>query len=389
MKQECWTPRPKSGFLMCPDPVADLSACDAPIDAGQSALLQELAVGLPDLIKTERVRSVLDELPIIEVAELEHCADGRVAERAFQIYAHFANVYIWCDQADPADRIPAGVAVPLVQLAELVERPPILPYASTALCNFERVDPDGGYRVENLRVIQKIVDIPDESWFHLTHVEIEAHAGDALFACLDATSHIDNDDAKSAERALAGIPDAFNRMGSTFRKIAKGCKPQTYYHTLRPYLFGFNDIVYEGVAKYGNKPQTFRGQTGAQSSAIPSVQAFLGLRHEHGGLTHHLEVMKAHMPKPHRELLAGIDPTRIRGYVSKVSSSGLTEAYNECLRSLAEFRTLHLSMANAFVASRVENPIGTGGTEFMHWLEQLRNETEQQYLSVRNRQTRG
>ena len=86
------------------------------------------------------------------------------------------------------------------------------------------------------------------------------------------------------------------------------------------------------------------------------------------------------MPKPHRELIATIDTGKFRGYVSNKSSSSLTEAYNECLQSLTEFRTLHLSMANAFVASRVENPIGTGGTEFMHWLEQLRNETEQQYL---------
>ena len=123
MNQVCWTPHPNSGFLMCPDPIADLSACDAPIDAGQSALLQELAAALPDLIRTKRVRSVLDELPIVEMAELEHCADGRATERAFQIYVHLANVYVWCDQEDPADRIPAGVAVPLVQLAELVPMP--------------------------------------------------------------------------------------------------------------------------------------------------------------------------------------------------------------------------------------------------------------------------
>ena len=380
MEQDCWKPQKESGFLMHPDPVADISACDAPIDAGHSSLLQELATGLPDLIRRKRLRAALDDLPIVDLSALEHWADSRVAERAFQIYVHFANVYVWCDQDDPARHIPAGVAVPLVQLAEFLERPPILPYASTALCNFVRIDPDGEYATGNMRVIQKIVDIPDESWFHLTHTEIEAHAADMLFACIDATGQIDNDDDAGVEQSLAGIPGAFERMSRTFKRIAKGCKPETYYHTMRPYLFGFNDIVYEGVKKYGGRPQTFRGQTGAQSSAIPSVQAFLGLRHEHGGLTHHLEAMKEHMPKPHRELLAAIEPDKIRGYVSRCASASLTETYNECLRSLTEFRTLHLGMANAFVASRVENPIGTGGTEFMHWLEQLRNETEQQFL---------
>jgi indoleamine 2,3-dioxygenase len=380
LNQDCWKPSRNGGFLMHPDPVADISACDAPIDAGHSSILQELATGLPELISTKRLRTTLDELPIVDCSALQHWPDSRVAERAFQIYSHFANVYVWCDQDDPASRLPAGVAVPLVQLAAFVDRPPILPYAATALCNYERIDPDGEYRVENLRVIQKIIDIPDESWFHLTHAEIEAHAGDMLFACIDATAQVDNDDAASVEQSLGQIPDALGRMMVTFKGIAKGCKPETYFHTLRPYLFGFENIVYEGVQKYAGEPQTFRGQTGAQSSAIPAAQAFLGLRHEHGGLTHHLEVMKAHMPKPHRELLAAIDSNKIRDYVASRAGASLTETYNECLQSLTEFRTLHLGMAHAFVASRVENPIGTGGTEFMHWLEQLRNETEQQFL---------
>jgi hypothetical protein len=43
--------------------------------------------------------------------------DGRVLERLFQIYAHAANAYVWCDQTAPAGAIPAGVAVPLVELA--------------------------------------------------------------------------------------------------------------------------------------------------------------------------------------------------------------------------------------------------------------------------------
>ena len=380
MNHACWTPRPGSGFLPNPDPVVDFANCDAPVDADRATMVQELADSLPELISTRSVRGVLENLPVIDMAGLSHDADGRMTERAFQIYAHFANVYVWCEQEKPASSIPAGVAVPLVQLAELVERPPIVPYASTALSNFERIDPDDEYRVDNMRVVQKIVDIPDESWFHLTHVEIESHAADVVFACVDATQRIDEGDPVGVEESLSHIPDAFDRMMKTFRRIAKGCKPETYYHTLRPYLFGFDDIVYEGVGKFGGTPQSFRGETGAQSSAIPCINAFLGLRHEHGGLTDHLEIMKAYMPKPHREFIAGIDADRIRSYVSSSGNGSLTGIYNECLRGLAAFRTLHLGMAHSFVASRVENPIGTGGTEFMHWLEQLRNETEQQFL---------
>ena len=98
---------------MYPDPVADISRCDAPVNAGHTKLLQELATSLPDLVKTGRVRSALKEMPVIDFTGLQNDSDGRIVERAFQIYVHFANVYVWCDQDDPADHIPPSVAVPL------------------------------------------------------------------------------------------------------------------------------------------------------------------------------------------------------------------------------------------------------------------------------------
>ena len=121
-------------------------------------------------------------------------------------------------------------------------------------------------------------------------------------------------------------------------------------------------------------------ESGAQSSVIPAIKAYLGLQHEKGGLTDHLEIMKEYMPKPHRELLNNIDPQKIRNFVIKKNNGQLTDAYNHCLESVYKFRSLHLKMAHAYVAQKVKNPVGTGGTEFMHWLKQLRDETEQQYL---------
>lgn len=380
MNYDCWTPRAESGFLMNPDPIADISRCDSPLRPDEAEQLQSLGVELPALIASQRLRPAAEELPVFEMSGLKDCEDARIVERAFQIYAHLANAFVWCDQDDPATRLPAGIAVPLVRLAELVERPPIVPYASTALSNFERIDPDAGYHVENMRCIQKLVDIPDESWFHLTHIEIEMHAGQVLAACQRAVSLAMDEDADRLETELSTIPAGFQKMIDTFSGIARGCKPETYFHTLRPYLFGFDDIVYEGVTEFRNEPQTFRGQTGAQSTAIPAIKAFLGVEHREGGLTEHLEAMKASMPAPHRRLLNDIDTKAVRQFVLKADSSSLTEAYNDCLRALTEFRTLHLKMAAAFVAKRVENPMGTGGTEFMHWLEQLRNETAQQLI---------
>lgn len=382
MTQSCWTLRADSGFLLAPDPVEDLTQVDVPLDDGVIEELLALARSLPSRIEEKTIRKDLLALKALDMAPVAKVQDFRIIERVFQIYAHFANGFVWCDQNDPSDHIPASVAVPLVQLAEMVERPPIMPYASTSLANFERIDPSQGYDVENLRCIQKMIGTQDEAWFHLVHVEIEAHAGAAVFALREASEAARSEDIERVERELAKVPPAFDKMIRAFRRITDRCRTEVYYHTLRPYLFGFDDVVYQGVAKFEEKPMTFRGESGAQSSVIPSIKALLGLTHAEGGLSEHLTIMVDHMPKPHREFLRSIDPQAIRAFVTRAGDPNLRDIYNLCLERLVDFRSLHLKMAHAFIAQKVKDPRGTGGTEFMKWLTILRDETAQQMIAA-------
>jgi indoleamine 2,3-dioxygenase len=363
---------------MAPDPVRGLAASGMSQEAVE--WLADLATTLPAHVAERTLRDTLEALPVFNVSPLSEVTDFRLVERAFQIYSHLAQTFVWVDEHDPRQHIPAGVAVPFVKLANLVERLPIIIYAMTALANYERLDSDGEIEVDNTRVVQKLIDIPDESWFHLIHVEIERHAAPAIDGCVRAVEMANHSDTGGLTKVLAIIPPAFDNMIATFKRIGIGCKPETYFHTLRPYLFGFDDIVYEGVEEFGGVPQTFRGETGAQSTVIPAIQRFLGLRHAPGGLTEHLEIMIDYMPKPHREFLRRIDKFAVRDLVVKAGDTALTEVYNECLQQVVEFRSLHLKRAHAYIARRVENPIGTGGTDFMRWLEQLRDETNEQLV---------
>ncbi|MBT5186554.1 MAG: hypothetical protein HOH19_03620 [Kordiimonadaceae bacterium] len=380
MKQNCWTVREGGSFLISPDPISDLRVVDSGLADNTVHEIEEIANKLPALIREGKTRDVLLDIKQHDLSILSQDFDGRMLERAFQIYAHFANAYVWCENDNPTDHIPASVAVPLVYLCGLVGRPPILSYASTCLANYKRIDPEGDIVVDNITTIQKMIDIPDEIWFHKIHMEIENHAGRAINACIEATAMIANNDAIATEKALLKVPPVFESLSATFRRMFENCSPDTYYHTLRPYLFGFTDIVYQGVDAYGDKPMTFSGQSGAQSTVIPAFKAFLGIEHEKGGLTKHLEIMKGGMPIAHRELLSDIDTGLIRQFVMKQQSGALTDAYNASLESLLNFRTLHLKMASAYIAKKVENPIGTGGTDFMLWLTKLRDETAAQYI---------
>ena len=67
---------------------------------------------------------------------------------------------------------------------------------------------------------------------------------------------------------------SLKNVNTIFSKMPEKCDPYVYYHRVRPYIFGTKDnpvlkkgLIYEN--QFDNKPQFFRGETGAQSSIIP------------------------------------------------------------------------------------------------------------------------
>lgn len=384
MRQDCWQIWTDRGFLINPDPVTRLQdALDGfPIPASTLAHAEALAGELPSLLETRRVRPALEELPVVDLWALHPLLDEidfRVVERLMQMYSYFASAFVYATHELPARRIPAGVAVPLVQLADMVERPPILSYSGYVLSNWERIDPNGAITVDNTRIVQPFLGNKDESWFIRIHVDIEARAADALISIQKAADAAARDDAETLETALTAVHHSICRMIDTFHRMPEGCDSDVYYFNVRPYNFGFSDVVYEGT--FGGQPQNFRGQTGAQSSIVPTLVAALGLQHEATGLTEHLDIMKDYMPKPHRDHIARMSTSGIRDAVLRQRTNrSLAETYNECLRQVLEFRRLHYHYATTYIAEKIGNPLGTGGTVFMDWLHQLIRETEQQLV---------
>ena len=82
--------------------------------------------------------------------------------------------------------------------------------------------------------------------------------------------------------------------------------------------------------------------------------------------------MVDHMPVPHQRLLETVDTRAIRGHVTGSADPTMIDAYNAGLQRVLDFRSLNLKMARSYVASRLDDPTGTGGTEFMPWLTRMR-----------------
>jgi indoleamine 2,3-dioxygenase len=272
----------------------------------------------------------------------------------------------------PANVLPKNLAVPLAHACRLLSRPPILSYDGYALYNWKRFDRAGPIALGNIDTLQNFVHLYDEHWFILVHVEIEAIAA-RIFATIDELTHaLYVGDRANVNKALVAIASAVWRQVAVLRRIPEKMDPALYFKTFRPYIRFFEHVVYEGVER---EPLDFRGETGAQSSIMPTLVALMKIPHRRTELTDHLADMQRFMPAGHRELIAVVQRLApLRPLADK-------EPYNDVLEAMAAFREIHLGFAQEYINKRVSDPRGTGGTPYMRWLAQLIRETRDHFIS--------
>jgi indoleamine 2,3-dioxygenase len=279
--------------------------------------------------------------------------------------------------------------VPWHQVATSLGRPPVLSYSSYALHNYYRFDPAREIECGNIALIQNFLGGIDEEWFILIHVDIERKAAPALanlHPCLDAA---ESRNAEQLETHLGAIHRSLTAVQTTMKRMPEWCDPYIYYHRVRPYIHGWKNhpdlpggLIYEGVGAYRGEPQQFRGETGAQSAIVPSLDAAFGVGHQEDMLRVYLMEMRTYMPPDHRDFIESLEARgSIRPFVQQAQLGSLTAIYNACVEELEKFRSLHLEYAARYIFHQAQtdpkNPhaVGTGGTPFMQYLKKHRDET--------------
>jgi indoleamine 2,3-dioxygenase len=109
---------PVRGFLPAEDPLEQLPS--------YFTSWEDLAAQVSALLMTGRLRSALDQLPLLDTSRLE---DDRQIQRAMLLLSVFGNAYVWAEKP-AATSIPPGVAIPWAQVAEKLGRPLIVSNAS-------------------------------------------------------------------------------------------------------------------------------------------------------------------------------------------------------------------------------------------------------------------
>ncbi len=354
----------RRGFLPDQDPMIEFPS------GSNLAALDRLGRDLPSLLHDKSFRRWAREFTIPPLPA------GPISLPELLLYyvrvGFFASAYINQVGLEPATVLPRNIAIPLCDVCSRLDRPPILSYDGYALYNWKRFDPAGPIALGNIDTIQNFVHLSDEHWFILVHVEIEALAAGILQAIDRAARSLQAGDIAALNGAVELLTRTLWAQVETLRRIPEKMDPALYYKTFRPYIRFFEGVVYEGVE---SAPLDYRGETGAQSSVIPTVVAFLKVPHKPSLLTNHLADMRRFMPRAHRAVIEQVERLPdVRGKVDKAS-------YNEALEALAAFREAHLEFARRYIAAHVRDPRGTGGTPYLEWLNQLIDETRAHMLA--------
>ena len=377
---------PDQGFLPS-DPLEQLP---------DSPLLNHLGQELPKLLSARMVRQFIDGqrqlLPSIPATWRDQ--DYRAAMRILSFAGH---AYVWEVPDQPAAILPAQLAQSWYDIALKLGRPPVLSYASYALDNWRRLDPTKPIQLDNIVLLQNFLGGLDEEWFVVIHVQIERQAGPGLTGLIRAMNGAAGDKPDEVLAGLQSLAAAQTSMRDTLLRMKERCDPYMYYNRVRPYIHAWKNspalphgLVYEGVTAYSGQPQQLRGETGAQSSIVPCLDAGLGISHAPDPLTVYLQEMREYMPPQHQAFLLAIEQMTdagqrplLSGYIRdrKSHNPSLWNAYGTCVDLLAQFRDIHVGYADSYIHRQhqvhTSNPsaVGTGGTPFMAYLQKHLDET--------------
>ena len=355
--------------------------------------ITEIANELSKLLLTNNVQNKINKLKVNELSVdilLKNKSEKEI-NLAMSHLSFIAHAFMWGGNK-PEKILPEVISKPWVKLSKYLGRPPILSYASYCLDNWYKVNQKEPISLDNVALINNFLGGVDEDWFVTIHVCIEDAAGDAIDAAYKLSRLNESNNVDDFNTNLKKILMSLKNVNNIFSKMPEKCDPYIYYHRVRPYIFGTKDnpdlkkgLIYEN--QFNNKPQFYRGETGAQSSIIPFLDGALGIYHSNDNLRHYLNEMRDYMPPKHRKMIEDVEKrSKAKDLISQ--SKKLMNVYNNCLEEIRKFRAMHLEYAATYIhkQAQVHNTFGTGGstirgtggTPFMRYLKKHRDETQKQ-----------
>ncbi|KIW12782.1 hypothetical protein PV08_07969 [Exophiala spinifera] len=385
---------------------------------------EDLIQNLAQLVSSYKIRSRIDQLPLLKTSRLKTEEEWR---RAYVIMGCCVQAYIWVGET-PSDRLPPQITIPLLDAASYLGLAPMNTYATIVLWNYGLLPGESDpTNPSNLRSTNTLTGTRTEEWFYLISVTLEARGGPIITELLECMSSVRQGDDAAVVASLERTACHIVAVGALLNRMYEHCEAQPFYYDVRPLLSGTKGHASLGLPKgvfydEGDGKGSWRqyaGGSNAQSSLIQFLDVALSVKHHATGQDGTLrrpspsnrgfiEEMRQYMPGRHRDFLCHMEKqAHIREYAmsTEVSDPRVRAAYIEAVAALTQFRNIHLRIVARYIISPSRQPVpensklkvgwnlaktapnhnvgeedvaklqGTGGTKLMAFLKQTRDET--------------
>ncbi len=272
--------------------------------------------------------------------------------------------------------LPKQLAIPLLELSKKNNVFPWMDYAYGYGLNNAILIGDDPKDYNCYKTIRTFNGNKSEEGFINVHVAMVAQSGDLLKYQQECLYNISMDKREEFNKNLKNHYNIFSNIIDTLQTMWKASSYSDYL-SFRTFIMAQkgNHLCYpeETITfKLENKEDkfSFRGETGAQDSIIPSVDSFLQLNYPVNKLTEYLFDLRQYRPKDHQEYINFVNESskelKFKSYCYKNSYSCILLLKNlNCLRM---FRKKHWNLTKKYIIENTKHPVATGGTPITTWL---------------------
>lgn len=372
------------------------------------------------------------QMPLISAETLSHSEP--LLRRAHLVLTWILHVYIHTLPLDTPILIPKPLAIPLLQVGQILDIPPVHTLSDESYYNWAyRVQGiHAGPTVDNIRCLTTFTGTKDEEEFYLATTRIELRGSEALKVIVSVLREGSDITTHRLVSFLCNLSNVIKDLKVLLLAVRQGCDTGIFYHDIRPWFSGQDakrPWIFEGLEKYPELkvPKELSGATAAQSPLIQALDIFLGI----DSCTHSfssgdvpagsdatsadsipaatpnfLERMQIYMPRHHRAFLRHLasnnaSPRALRTIVSDIGNDDVREAYNMAVSALKEFRDAHIRIITLYVLGPLrrmqwgeesaegivvekgyESGVkGSGGSDMVKFLKGVRDVTARSIIS--------
>jgi indoleamine 2,3-dioxygenase len=300
---------------------------------------ERIAVELPYLLTSGRLRGIADGLPPLDVEALDDVGQQR---RAHLLLSFMAGAYR-CAESTGA-RIPSGIAVPWNRIARRLGRPAATTYASVVLENWT-VEDDGPFEPERLRSQILLTGSDDECWLYRIAAVAEQRGARTLRAVSRLFQDLPEDDPGPVREHLHELQESLRAASVILRRLPERCAPARLDGRVACFL-----AEWTGVSPPPVGSRRAPAVSPLQSPFLQTADAALGIAHI-AECRRTIRAQRSLMPPAPRRLIEVVEGSlHLRAFVRRHSrDAGLRQGYNGCVDALAGLRAVQSRLARSYL----------------------------------------